>query len=177
MSGEGVGELGDGGHQVPVVIGCECSGQRPVQAGNVPRVQHPGRGALGPAPDGEVVEERAQVDHGPLGHRRRDRLVAGDAAPPGTAVVVGEESFQVGAGRLRQPAHLGVSGGEVLAEHDQAVRAQCEGAQAQCGRDESEIAQRDLTDLRCATPAVSSSSMVAAGRRAIRGARWQIRSW
>jgi len=53
----------------------------------------------------------------------------------------------VGAGQFRQPPHLGVRGGQVLGEHDQAVRAQRKGARAQRGRDQREIAQRDLTDL------------------------------
>jgi len=35
VPGEGVGELGDGGHQLSVVVGGQCAGQRPVQPGDV----------------------------------------------------------------------------------------------------------------------------------------------
>lgn len=148
VAGERVGEVGDGGHHVAVVIGGERTGQRPIQPWDVPGVQQPGRRSFGPAPDREIIEERAQVDHGPFGHRRGDRSVTGDPAPPGSTVVVAQEPFQVGAGQLRQPTHLGVRGGEVLAEHDQAVRAQRQGARSQRGRHQREVAQRDLADLR-----------------------------
>src|SRR5665648_755000 len=66
VPGKRVSEVIDGGHQVPVMIGREGSGQRPVQSRDVAWVQQSGRGTLGPAPDGEVFEERAQVNHGPF---------------------------------------------------------------------------------------------------------------
>ena len=122
VPGEGVGQLRDGSHQVSVVVGGQRPGQRSVQPGDVPGVDQRGGRAVGPAPDGEVLEERAQVDHGSLGDRGRDWLVSGDSPAPGPAVVVGEESLKVGAGQLWKPGHLAVVGGEVFAEHE-AVRA------------------------------------------------------
>ena len=122
VPGERIRQPGDRGHQVAVVVGDERAGQRLVQARDVARVQQSLGGALRPAPDGEVAEERPQVHHRPLGHRRGDRLVAGDPAAPRATVVVGQERLEMCSGQLRQPPHLGVRGRQVLAEHDQAVR-------------------------------------------------------
>src|SRR5262249_61566843 len=68
------------------------------------RAERPPRRPLGPAPQGQVVEEAAQVDHGPLADRGRDGLVAGEAAAPGPLVVVGQETLGVLAGEVGQAA-------------------------------------------------------------------------
>jgi hypothetical protein len=52
-------------------------------------------GGRSAAPQGQVVEEAAQVDDGALADRRGDELVAGDPPAPGPLVVVGQESLDV----------------------------------------------------------------------------------
>jgi len=95
---------------VAVGVWWQGAGQRPVQPGNVGGEQQPPGWPLGPAPQGQVVEEAAQVDDGPLADHRRDGLVAGDPAAPGPLVVVGQESLDVLAGELGQAADVRVGG-------------------------------------------------------------------
>jgi len=99
----GSGEDRRGGHQVAVVIGGERTGQRPIQPWDVPGVQQPGRRSFGPAPDREVIEERAQVDHGPCwtptpatGRSRATRPARVDGG-------CSSGTLPVGAVQLRQP--------------------------------------------------------------------------
>src|SRR5262249_32290961 len=82
-----------------------------VQPGDVRGEQQPPGWPLGPAPQGQVVEEAAQVDDGPLADRRGDGLVAGEAAAPGPLVVVSQEPLDVLAGELGQAADVRVGGG------------------------------------------------------------------
>ena len=145
-AGERVGKLADGGHQVPVGIRWQGAGQRFVQPGNVGGEQQPPGRSLGPAPQGQVAEETAQVDDGPLADCRGDGLVAGEAAAPGPLVVPAQESLDVLAVQLGQAADARMGGGQVLGEHDQAVSAQTDRVGPQRGRHGGQVAQRGRAD-------------------------------
>lgn len=146
-AGEDVAEPGDGGHEVAVGIGGEGPGQGPIETGHVGAEQERPWGPLGPAPDGEVLEEGPQVHHRALRRRERHRRGAGHAAAPGPAVVPGQEAFEVRPFELLEPTHRGVVSGEVLAEHDEAVGPQDHGGRAQRRAHDLEVAQRDRADL------------------------------
>jgi hypothetical protein len=105
----------------------------------------------------------------------RDRLFPSDAPAAGSVVAVGEEPLQV-AGELRQLPHLGMGHVQILAEHDQTVRAQrCSGTR---GRDQREIAQRDPTDLRLRDTRGEQRLHVAGTRRghSARRSPWRLAS-
>ena len=55
----------------------------------------PALGLVGPSPQGDVVEEVPDGQHGAVHGRGRDALVAGDPAAPGPGPVPGKEGFDV----------------------------------------------------------------------------------
>jgi hypothetical protein len=118
---EGVVEVADGGQQRGVIVGWQGTGQGPGQAGHVDGEQQLASGPVGPSPQGDVVEEAAQCEHGGVCDAGRHLLVAGDTAPPSAGAVDREEAFDVAAVELRQRGHLWVVVGEEDPEGDEVV--------------------------------------------------------
>ena len=111
----------DGGHQRGVGIGGERARQRPWQAGHVAGEDQPALGPVGPSPQGDVIEEVPDGQHGAVHGWGRDTLVAGDPAAPGAGAVPGQERFDVAAFELGERGEVGELRGEELAEEDEVV--------------------------------------------------------
>jgi hypothetical protein len=153
-AGGGVVELVDGVHERPVDVGRQGPGQRGGEPGNVAAVQHQGGWPVGPAPDGDVVEEPPQVTDGAAVMADRDGAARpGDFALAGSGGVVGEELLEMVPPELTQRGDAGMVLVEPAAEQGQAggagldrlgpKRGGCAGCAAgRVGRRGSAAAQR-----------------------------------
>ena len=94
-AGEQIIEARRCGHQRSVGVRGKRPGQRPWQAGHVTGEDQPALGPVGPSPQGDVVQEVPDGQHGSVHGCGRNPLVAGNPAAPGPGRIPGQEGFDV----------------------------------------------------------------------------------